>query len=77
MSETAMTERPITVAWGTVFAFLSLLFAGFMAWSAMSERVAVIETSVGNGLPEKMARLEAQNAEILRRLDRMEQEAHR
>lgn len=36
-------ERPLVMSMGTVGWILSLLFAGFIAWSSMAERVRLIE----------------------------------
>ncbi len=68
------TEKPVTVNWGTVFAFLALLFAGFAAWQAMNDRVTRLEANAPVDLKAKLATLEQQNNEILRRLDRIERE---
>ncbi len=43
MSESEAHERPLVVNWGTVGWVLSMLFAGFIAWSSMSERVRLLE----------------------------------
>lgn len=66
------SEAPVTVSWSTVFAFLALLFAGFAAWQAMNARVTLLEANMAPNLREEMSVLKAQNAEILRRLDRIE-----
>jgi hypothetical protein len=68
----APRERAISLDWGTVFGFLALLFAGFASWQAMNERVARLEGFADPQLHSKLARLEAGQDEILRRLDRIE-----
>jgi len=74
MSESeARAEQSFTLNWGTVFGFLALLFAGFASWQAMNDRVTRLEGYTDPQLQAKLARLEAGQAEILRRLDRMEQ----
>jgi hypothetical protein len=65
-------EAPVTVSWSTVFAFLALLFAGFAAWQAMNARVTLLEANMAPNLREELAGLKAQNTEILRRLERIE-----
>ena len=65
-------ETPVTVSWSTVFAFLALLFAGFAAWQAMNARVTLLEANMAPNLREELAGLKAQNTEILRRLERIE-----
>jgi hypothetical protein len=65
-------ETPVTVNWSTVFAFLALLFAGFAAWQAMNARVTLLEANMAPNLREELAGLKAQNTEILRRLERIE-----
>jgi hypothetical protein len=39
-------ERPLVMSWGTVGWVLSMLFAGFIAWSSMAERVRLIEERI-------------------------------
>lgn len=67
------SESPVTVSWSTVFAFLALLFAGFAAWQAMNARVTLLEANMTPNLREELTVLKTQNAEILKRLDRIEQ----
>ena len=71
------SESPVTVSWSTVFAFLALLFAGFAAWQAMNARVTLLEANMAPNLREELSALKAQNAEILRRLERIEDHAPR
>lgn len=65
-------EQSFTLNLGTVFGFLALLFAGFASWMAMNDRVTRLESYSDPQLQAKLAGLEAGQAEILRRLDRME-----
>lgn len=69
-------ERPVTVSWGSIFSFLAIFAAGFVAWSGMSERVARIESKAEDAelhkIPSRLASIERSQDEIIKRLDAMD-----
>jgi cell division protein FtsB len=69
MSENEAHERPLVVNWGTVGWVLSMLFAGFIAWSSMSERVRLLEEQQKQYAT--VAQLAQSEQELARQLDKL------